>query len=151
MKKLTWIDIGDAKECPDCKALGGRTEPEDYWNRTGRPRERNNICGDSCRCMLAEEITDEKKLNEERDRLIDQAVDEYMNKSIVVDTKEGGYNTMLLKDFEQIKGMTTLPYSKIAELEELIYQYKAKGAVLPREYYSLADVQKQINWLKGNT
>lgn len=143
--KEVWIDIGDKRECPDCKALSGKVETPAYWDETGRPRSRNTVCGGNCRCMLVPEVGDD---NFDREKLIDQVVDEYMGK-VIIDKAHGGRNTVILKDFEKVEGLSTLPYSRIVELENLIFEYKKDGKTLPAEYYILADVDKQIEWL-GN-
>lgn len=147
-QKEIWVDIGDQRECPDCRPLGGRIETRKYWNDTGRPRSRDTVCKSNCRCQLFPVQGTLTDLLTKRIKLIDQVTSEYMGK-VFVDKMSG--NTLLLKDFEKVNGLSKLPFKKIKELENLIWKYKTFTweNPLPKEYFKLADVQKQIDWLKN--
>jgi hypothetical protein len=128
-----------------------RTEDTEYWDKTGRPNERATICvinGHACRCTLLPKM-EVDKLIKERNKLLDEAI-EGMFGGIKVDIGVGG-RAIDLKQFEQIEGMLTLPYAVIEEYENLIWTWKLshpKIKYLPNEFYELADIKKQMSWLR---
>lgn len=151
MSRETWISVYDGFECPSCHKLHMRTESTKYWNETGRPNARPTICvinGHTCRCMLLPEMDVEAAI-EERNKLLDEAI-EGLFKGIKVDIGKGG-RAINLKEFEQIEGMLTLPFAVIEEYENLIWTWKLsnpKIKYLPDEFYQLADIEKQMVWLR---
>lgn len=149
----TWISVFDGNECDSCHELHLETEEENYWNVTGRPGERPTICvlaGHACRCVLTPDI-ELDELVQERDRLLEEAIDGvFQDPAIKVDIGVGG-RAVNLKHYEQIEGMLTLPFSTIEKYENMIWTWKLshpKIKYLPDEFYQLADIKKQMSWLR---
>lgn len=149
-----WISIFDGRECDSCHELHQRKESSQYWDSTGRPRARPTICviyGHVCRCELFPDEEDGAlaDLIKERDRLLDEAI-EGMFKGIKIDIGKGG-RAINLKEFEQIEGLLTLPFSKIEYYENLIWEWKLlypKVRTLPDEFYEMANIKRQTAWLE---
>ena len=57
---------------------------------------------------------------------------------------------VLLKNFKHIEGMYTLPYIKIAKMERMIVEWKAKykNAPLPSEFFKIANLKAMTKWLE---
>ena len=149
--KETWVSVYDGHECPTCHKLHMRTEDTKYWDTTGRPNARPTICvinGYTCRCVLLPKMEVDEAIME-RNRLLDEAI-EGLFQGIKVDIGVGG-RAVNLKQFEQIEGMLTLPFAIIEEYENLIWTWKLshpKIKYLPNEFYKLANIEKQMEWLK---
>jgi hypothetical protein len=86
------------------------------------------------------------ELQTEAERLVNEAAERAID-GVKVDLMTG--RTVLLKDFEMYEGMLTAQYSRIATLEEKIFQWKVDnaGAKLPDEFFQLLDIEKMITWL----
>lgn len=150
--KETWVSVYDGKECDTCHDLHNKEEDSEYWDRTGRPNERPTICvinGFVCRCILIPRF-DIDKMTQERNRLIDQAVNR-MFTGIKIDLGIGG-RAINLKEFEQIQGIVTASYASIEYYENLIWTWKRATEpvrYLPDKFYQMANIKKQTAWLKG--
>lgn len=140
------LTVGDSRVCEDCIALEA-TPPMTFkqWQSSGlMPRVASTACDGRCRCTLV--IVDE--VAAEVERLINEAVDEGLDGSIHVDLAVG--KRVLLKDFDQIKGMWTVPLEKISEMEQLIWNWKRQNnfVALPDTFWQLLDIRKMIPWLE---
>ena len=148
-----WIAVMDKITCKDCVRLHNRIESKTYWDRTGRPGERQTECDGSCRCGLFLTGVFDLDIQKKIDKAIDKAVDEMFGRGIKVDMRKGGkLEPVILNKYEQIKGIYTVSYERIAFMEDLIYQWKVEngGIKLPNEFFKLNDIDLQIKWLERN-
>jgi hypothetical protein len=134
-----WVTIGDNSSCDACNELNGQIfEEEDL-------PEGSDVCfgGDSCRCTPVPLSLME---DPEVDKVLQDTADKMMNR-VITDQTSG--KRIILKHFEGIKGLGTLPYEVLANYEGLIIRYNAEVGTLPTSWYSLKDIQKQIDWLES--
>jgi hypothetical protein len=144
------ITVGDQHVCPSCVRL--ENEPAKTmaeWDASGlKPRVAPTECNGKCRCVLVPDSI--SAVQAEAERLVDEAVDRAFGSGIHIDLTTG--RRVLLKDFEQIEGMLTTQYTRIAYMEDLIYKWKVatEGKKLPTEFFKIANVNGMIKWLEGN-
>lgn len=143
MKEL-WVSMGDNRVCPDCEKLAGEVKDSREWDIEGRPGERETLCGERCRCVLVEALTGEEQ--EMVDELTEKVIDKIR---LAIDETSG--HKIALKDFADISGMLDLPYKTIAKFEDLIRAYNEANGALPKEFYRIGNIKKQIVWLEDNT
>jgi len=136
--KYEIVAIGDKSTCDACaKENGNRYDEEDL-------PDMSEVCegGDSCRCgAVPLDWMDDPEI----DKVLND-VAEQMMEGLVIDQTKG--KRIILKYFEGVEGLGTLPYSTISLYEDLIVQYNQNIGVLPKEWYALKDVNKQISWLE---
>ncbi|OQY13968.1 MAG: hypothetical protein B6I31_00040 [Desulfobacteraceae bacterium 4572_19] len=143
------VTVGDKRVCPDCISLESTPAMTiEQWEASGKlPRIANTLCNGSCRCGIvpSSDIEDIKKAGE---KLLDELMTE-IEGNIVTDLTHG--YQIKLKDFEKIKGIYTVPYKRIAEMESLISQWKIKNdfKALPKDFFNLSHIENQIIWLQG--
>lgn len=122
------------------------------WEASGGlPGVRGTLCGDRCRCDLIPDDLDATRLQKEIDKMADRGFKELTDKmkaGLKLDLMRGG-KVVLLKNFSQIKGILTVPYGLINEMELLIGQWKMLNGTLPASFFKLADVSKMIAWLRA--
>lgn len=145
--KFVRITVGDKRVCDDCiryEDLAPATL--EWWEASGyKPRVAPTECGGRCRCGLVPATFGE--LETKVSELIEAAVKDGIGET-VIDLTTG--RTLLLQDFEDYKGLRTMQYEKIAEMENLIFQWKIanQGAKLPKEFFQLQDIGKMTAWLQ---
>jgi len=147
--KYVRITVGDSKVCDSCVRLEGLpAETLDWWESSGlMPRVAPTECEEKCRCgIVPSEMSD---IQAEAERLVNKAVADAFDGNIKIDLTTG--RQVLLKEFEQIEGMLTAQYQRIAEMEARIYQWKVEndGAKLPKSFFRISDVEGMIEWLES--
>ena len=169
IQKFSWVAVMDNKTCPDCSERHTRPPaPMSYWDNVGKPREGATICGDACRCLLIPEgfetdiDTIVKELKGQSDDTLsrwlegelDKTVERQFTGGIEFDIRQGGkIKPIMVKEFEQIKGLASKPYAEIAYMEDLIIKYKIKtdGAKLPKEWFEADNIDLKIQILERIT
>lgn len=141
MKEI-WVSVGDNKVCPDCEALAGAVADSKDWDASGRPRERGTLCGDHCRCVLI------GAPSEEVAAAIDELTEEVIDQLRVIVDETKGYK-LALSEYADVVGLGELSYDAVARFEGLIMDYNERFGRLPKEFYDLKDIEKQIDWLEG--
>lgn len=135
-----WVSIGDKNSCDACNRLNGRKfEEEDL-------PDGSEVCegGDRCRCTpIPVDLFEDPEVQ----KVLEEVADEMM-KGLVIDQTSG--KRIVLKYFTGIKGLGELPYSILQRYEDLITEYNFKIGTLPKKWYDLMDVNKQIEWLEDN-
>lgn len=151
--KYIRITVGDKRVCSDCIDLQSTPEMTlKEWKASGLlPREANTLCNGSCRCGIVptnNQISDLEKLSKGGEKILDELMTE-IEGNIITDLTHG--YQIKLKDFEKIKGIYTVPYKRIAEMESLISQWKIKNdfKALPKDFFNLSHIENQIIWLQG--
>lgn len=141
------ITVGDAHVCDDCITFEDIAPMTlDEWDESGyKPRVAPTACDGKCRCGLVPAT--ESELKQRTEEIIDEVVEESIG-NVKIDLTTG--RTVILKDFEAIEGMLTAQYARIAEMEQLIYEWKVAndGAKLPDDFFQLQDVELMVDWLK---
>ena len=144
------ITVHDQRVCETCQALSNL--PADTlknWDASGlAPGEADTECYPNCRCaLLPSTLEDLENLKGSLEKGVETLIDEVRG-NIITDITDGG--TILLKNFEKIVGITTVPYLTIAKMESLITRWKIKNDYkpLPKEFFDIAHVEKQISWLR---
>jgi hypothetical protein len=146
--KFVRITVGDKRVCQDCIRFEDLAPATlEWWQASGyMPRQAPTECGTKCRCGLAPSTFGEleQKVNE----VIEKTVQEGFGKT-VIDLTTG--RRLLLRDFDQYEGLRTMQYEKIAEMENLILQWKIanNGVKLPGEFFQLQDIGDMTFWLEG--
>lgn len=94
-----------------------------------------------------------KQIQKQIDKIVNQAVDQMFDGSIKIDMHQGGYiDPVILKNYSQIEDLLIVPYKKIAHMENLIYIWKIENnnTKLPKEFFQLNNISKQIKWLEND-
>ena len=147
--KFFRVTVGDKNVCVDCIRLESTPAMTiEQWESSGKlPRVADTLCNGSCRCGIvpSSDITDAKR---EGERMIDELMKE-VEGNIGVDMTHG--YKIKLNDFEKVTGIYTVPYVRIAEMENLIFQWKVKNNydALPKEFFDLSHIENQISWLQN--
>jgi hypothetical protein len=136
-----WITMADEKVCDDCEHLSGQIDTAEHWDATGRPGHRGTQCGPLCRCELFPELPENEQ--EFLDRIVDAI--EAKASQVILDETSG--TRIALKDYDGI-GLGKLTYDQIAEFEGLVRLYNESVGTLPAEFYALADIKRELAWLR---
>lgn len=145
------ITVNDQKVCQDCtdlESLPPMTINE--WDASGQaPPEADTICYPHCRCLLAPSTEADIDFKKKGEELIEGLIDEVRG-NIVTDITHG--YSILLKDFEKVVGITTVPYVRLAKMESLISEWKTLNdfGPLPKEFFDLSHIENQIKWLNNH-
>ena len=145
------VSVGDKNVCDDCAILEG-TESMTWneWQSSGlAPGVANTACDGFCRCDLVPDTIE--GIEEEKQRLgkaLNKEIDRAFEKGIQIDLSSG--KRILMKDYENIAGIYLVSYERIAYMESLIFKWKVKTKeALPKEFFKLASIEKQIKWLRN--
>lgn len=137
--KYQWVSIGDKNSCGPCNNLNGKIfEEEDL-------PEGSEVCegGDNCRCgAVPIDLIEDPEV----EKVLDEVANEMME-GLVLDQTTG--KRIILKYFEGVEGLGKLPYQTISDYESLVERYNQEIGVLPKKFYSLKDINKQIEFLEG--
>lgn len=138
MAKYEIVTIGDSNSCNACNRMNGR-----QFEESDLP-DMSEVCegGDRCRCTA---VPVDWMDDPEIDKLLEE-VAEQMMEGVVFDQKSG--KRIILKYFEDVKGLGTLSYSVLSNYETLVARYNREVGRLPKEWYALKDINKQIAFLE---
>ena len=145
------VSVGDKNVCDDCAILEGLDPMTwDEWQSSGNaPGVANTACDGFCRCDLVPDTIE--GIEEEKQRLgkaLNKEIDRAFEKGIQIDLSSG--KRILMKDYENIAGIYLVSYERIAYMESLIFKWKVKTKeALPKEFFKLASIEKQIKWLRN--
>ncbi len=153
-REYVWTTTGSDRVCDSCALLAEETATLEVWdNSGGRPGIRGTLCNGNCECILIPTDSDDTRLQKELDRLAEEGFQELTDKmkaGIKLDLRRGG-KVVVLKDYRDIKGVTTVPLQLLDDLDILTARWKMVNGTLPVEFFKLADIDKMIAWLEVRT